>query len=144
MSTLRIAVLKATALVKIAKDKFPNAKIVEINSLNDFFTGDSADALLTTAEEGSTMTLLYPFYDVALIEPSDQLLLSYAYPVAKTSDDSFLMLINYWLKMQNDYGRLQKKYDYWILGKDIGDDDSGRPPLINLQSFTPSRRFFKS
>jgi hypothetical protein len=44
----------------------------------------------------------------------------YAYAIAKDSSDTYLMLLNYWIKMENDYGNLESKYDYWILGKNVG------------------------
>ncbi len=121
MNNLKLAVLNNTALVKVAPNLFPQAKIVLIDSFEDFFVEGKADALFTTAEEGYAMTLLYPFFDVAIFEPNDSFQIMYAYPVAKNSSDTFLMLLNYWLKMEEDYGKLDKKYDYWILGKDAGE-----------------------
>lgn len=63
------------------------------------------------------MTLLYPFFDVAVLEPIDAYPMMYAYPVARNSSETFLMTLNYWIRMENDYGMLKQKYDYWILGK---------------------------
>ena len=105
MNKLRVAVLNNTALVKVAPQLFPQAKIVLIDSLEDFFVGGKADALLTTAEEGYAMTLQHPFFDVAIFEPNDSFQILYAYPVAKNSSDTFLMFLNYWLKMEEDYGK---------------------------------------
>jgi ABC-type amino acid transport substrate-binding protein len=121
MNNLKIAVLNNTALVKVAPNLFPLAKIVLIDSFEDFFVEGKADALFTTAEEGYAMTLLNPFFDVAIFEPNDAFQILYAYPVAKDSSDTFLMLLNYWIQMEKDYGKLDKKYDYWILGKDAGE-----------------------
>ena len=50
-----------------------------------------ADALFTAAEEGYPMTLLYPFFDVAVLEPIDAYPMMYAYPVARNSSETFLM-----------------------------------------------------
>lgn len=116
---MRIAVLNRTALVNVSIQLFPNAKIIKVDSIHDFFAVDKADALFTTAEEGSVMTLLYPFYTVALFQPSNDFQMLYAYPVAKEQDESFLLLLNYWLKMEKEYGQLDNKYDYWILGKNV-------------------------
>ena len=76
-----------------------------------------ADALFIPAEEGYTMTMLYPFYDVAIIEPNNSYEMMYGYAVALNSSDTYLMGLNYWLKMEGEYGKLEQKYDYWILGK---------------------------
>ncbi|MCJ7444936.1 MAG: cation:dicarboxylase symporter family transporter [Methanotrichaceae archaeon] len=124
MDNLRIAVLNKTAFVAIASELFPKAKIIKLNSIWDFFDGNKADALFTTAEEGKTMTLMYPFYDVAIFEPNDSYKVLYAYPVAKNSSETFLMLLNYWIKMERDYGELDRKYNYWILGKTVEKKES--------------------
>lgn len=117
MDDLRIAVLNNTAFVGVASELFPGAKIVKIDSIWDFFDGDQADVLFTTAEEGYTMTLVHPFYDVAIFEPHGSYEVLYAYPVAKNNSETFLPLLNYWIKIERDYGGLDSKYDYWILGK---------------------------
>jgi Na+/H+-dicarboxylate symporter len=124
MDDLKIAVLNKTASVDIASNLFPKAKIVKINSINDFFNESKADALFTTAEEGYTMTLIHPFYDVAIFEPNDSYGLLYAYPVAKNNSETFLPLLNYWIKMERDYGELDSKYNYWILGKNPEENES--------------------
>jgi hypothetical protein len=43
--------------------------------------------------------------------------MTYGYPVAKDSSDSYLFMLDYWIRMEKDYGLLQKKYDYWVLGE---------------------------
>ena len=117
MDGLRIAVYNNTALVPVAQLLLPNATIVPIDTKEEFFEEKKADALLIPAEEGYTLTLQYPFFDVAIIQPYDAYQMMYAYPVAKDSSDSYLLALDYWIRMENDYGLLQKKYDYWVLGK---------------------------
>jgi len=123
MDGLRIAVLNNTAFVDVASELFPRAKIIKINSIWDFFDKDQADVLFITAEEGYTMTLMYPFYDVAIFEPNDSYKVLYAYPVSKNSSENFLLLLNYWIKMERDYGELDNKYSYWILGINPVEDE---------------------
>lgn len=120
MGNLRIAVIKHTALVGVAHQMFPHAKIVLIDSWEDFFTERSADVLLTTSEEGYVMIRQNPLFNVAIFEPNGYFPMLYAYPVAKNSSDTFVMLLNYWLKMEKDYGGLDDKYNYWILGNSPG------------------------
>ena len=117
MDGLRVAVFNNTALVTVAHKLLPNATVVPIDSREDFFEKGKADALLVPAEEGYPMTLVYPFFDVAIIEPYDSYQMMYGYPVAKDSSESYLLALNYWIRMEKDYGLLQKKYDYWVLGK---------------------------
>jgi Na+/H+-dicarboxylate symporter len=117
MDGLRVAVYNNTALVTVARQLLPRATIVPIESKEEFFVEGKADALMIPAEEGYTLTLLYPFFDVAIIEPYDSYLMMYAYPVARNSSESYLLALNYWIRMEKDYGMLDKKYDYWVLGK---------------------------
>jgi hypothetical protein len=116
MEGVRIAVFNNTALVKVAKGLFPKAVIVPIDSREEFFEQGRADALFIPAEEGYTLTLIYPFYDVAIIKPYDSYQIMYAYPVARNSSDNYLLMLNYWITMEKEYGQLDRKYDYWVLG----------------------------
>jgi Na+/H+-dicarboxylate symporter len=117
MDGLKVAVYNNSALVGVARTLLPHAIIVPIDSKEEFFTGGKADALMIPAEEGYTLTLQYPFFDVAIIEPYDSYLMMYGYPVAKDSSESYLLALNYWIRMEKDYGMLDRKYDYWVLGK---------------------------
>ena len=114
---LRVAVYNNTAIARVAHQLLPGATIVPIDSKEEFFEQGKADALLIPAEEGYTLTLQYPFFDVAIIEPYDSYLMMYGYPVAKDSSESYLLALNYWIRMEKDFGKLEKKYDYWVLGK---------------------------
>ncbi len=117
MDGLKVAVYNNTALVGVAHRLLPDATIVPIDTKEEFFAGGNADALMIPAEEGYTLTLQYPFFDVAIIQPYDSYLMMYGYPVAKDSSESYLLALNYWIRMEKDYGMLDKKYDYWVLGK---------------------------
>jgi Na+/H+-dicarboxylate symporter/ABC-type amino acid transport substrate-binding protein len=121
MINLRIAVLNHTALVGVAHQMFPQAMIVLEDSSEDFFAGNSSDALLTSSEEGYVMIRQHPLFNAAVFQPNDYFPMFYAYPVAKNSSDTFIMLLNYWLKMEKDYGKLDDKYNYWILGNSPGE-----------------------
>jgi ABC-type amino acid transport substrate-binding protein len=117
MDGLRVAVYNNTALVPVAKQLLPYATIVPIDAKDEFFEQKKAEALMIPAEEGYTLTLQYPFFDVAIIKPYDSYLVTYGYPVAKDSSDSYLLALNYWIRMERDYGLLDKKYNYWVLGE---------------------------
>jgi Na+/H+-dicarboxylate symporter len=130
MDGLRVAVFNNTGLVDVARQRLPRATIVPIDSQDEFFRNGTADILMIPAEEGYTMTLKYPFYDVAIIEPHDAYKLMYAYAVAKDSSDSYLMALNYWLRMEKEYGMLDRKYDYWVQGN-IPDQTGSRWSVVN-------------
>jgi Na+/H+-dicarboxylate symporter/ABC-type amino acid transport substrate-binding protein len=117
---LKIAVVNELDYFKLANALFPTAKIIPLDNSDQFFNQTNADALLTTAEVGTAMTLLHPFYDVAILQPSDTYKIMCAYAVSKNCDDAFLIFLDYWLDLEDKYGSLDKKYDYWVLGKDTG------------------------
>lgn len=117
MDGLKVAVYNNTALVGVARRLLPGAVIVPIDTKEEFFVQDKAEALMIPAEEGYTLTLQYPFFDVAIIQPYDAYQMMYGYPVAKDSSESYLLALNYWIRMEKDYGMLDKKYDYWVLGR---------------------------
>jgi ABC-type amino acid transport substrate-binding protein len=117
MKGVRIAAYNNTVMINVAKQMLPGATIVPIESREEVFEQHKADALMVPAEEGFALTLLYPFYDVAMIQPYDSFQMMYAYPIAKDSSNSYLFALNYWVRMEKEYGMLDKKYDYWVLGK---------------------------
>jgi len=117
MDGLRVAVYNNTALVGVARQLLPGATIVPIDSKEEFFVDGKADVLMIPAEEGYTLTLQYPLFDVAIIQPTGSYQMMYAYPVAKDSSDSYLLALDYWLRTEKEYGMLDKKYDYWVLGE---------------------------
>ncbi len=127
MDGLRVAVYNNTALVPVARQLLPNATIVPIDSKEEFFVGEKADAFLIPAEEGYTLTLQYPFYDVAIIQPYDSYRMMYAYPVARNSSESYLLALDYWVRMEKDYGMLDAKYNYWVLGEVPGQPNPAGP-----------------
>ncbi|MEI6632571.1 MAG: cation:dicarboxylase symporter family transporter [Chlamydiota bacterium] len=117
MDGLSIAVMKGTAYEEIMPQLFPHARAVRLDSEKEFFAENKGDALLTTAEEGAPWTLLYPAYCVASLGPNEGTKFLNAYAVAKNSDDSLLRFMNALLDMERAQGALDKKYDYWVLGK---------------------------
>ena len=115
---LKIAVQKGHALIPLILEVFPNAEIIELNDLNDFFKKNIADALASQDTEAYAWTLIYPFYNVANITRNGRSLKrSIAYPIATDGGESFRLLLNAWIDELKVNGLLSKYYDYWILGK---------------------------
>lgn len=112
-----IAVMRGTACEELLPRLFSKANVVRLDADRDFFSGQKGDALLTTEEEGAPWTLLYPFYRVAAFGPNEGAKFLHAYPVAMDSDESFLRFVDAFLDMQRADGALQRKYEYWVLGK---------------------------
>jgi Na+/H+-dicarboxylate symporter/ABC-type amino acid transport substrate-binding protein len=136
MDGLRVAVYNNTALVGVARKLLPGATIVPIDTKEDFFVKHKADVLMIPAEEGYTLTLQYPFFDVAIIEPYDSYLMMYGYPVARNSSESYLLALNNWIRMESDYGMLKDKYDYWVLGEIPGTVEPRWSVVRNVLNWT--------
>jgi ABC-type amino acid transport substrate-binding protein len=117
---LRLAVTPANppAERRQLQQCYPNAQLVELASIQDFFTHlDVADALLTTDKIGKAWALLSPKFGVATPHP---VMFHYdlAYPVAITKGDrAFLDYLNQWLRLQKSSGAAQAEFAYWILGQ---------------------------
>lgn len=111
----RIAVERGSYYADALRAGNPNFTIVEIEDPLDFFTGDVADLLFTSAEEGSAYTLIHPRYDVVVPEfPQPPLYLAYAAPKDQTA---WVLFLNNWLLMEEKSGGQQMQYDYWVTGK---------------------------
>jgi len=120
MKGLKIGIIAGSEYTQTVSRLFPEATLIPLDSPEQFFNQTEADVLLTTAEMGTAMTLLHPFYDIAILQPSDTYKTTCVYAVSKGCDDASLMFLNYWLDMEEQYGSLDKKYQYWVLGKDTG------------------------
>ena len=115
---LKIAILKGDALKPFIHNLFPNAKIIELVDLNDFFKKDIADALVSQDTVAYSWTLMYPFYNISLITHKGRSLKRpIAYPIATDGGESFRLLLNVWIDELKVNGLLEEYYDYWILGK---------------------------
>lgn len=117
MKDLKIAIAAGSEYYKAVGAIFPQAKVIPLDHPNQFFNLTNADVLLTTAETGTSLTLLHPFYKVAILQPADTYKIMCVYVVSKNCDDASLMFLDYWLKMEEEYGSLDKKYKYWVLGE---------------------------
>jgi Na+/H+-dicarboxylate symporter/ABC-type amino acid transport substrate-binding protein len=115
---LAIGIAAGSDYYQAASTLFPEATLIPLESPEQFFNQTEAEVLLTTAEVGTALTLLHPFYDVAILQPSDTYTIPCVYIVSKDCDDASLMFLNYWLEMEDKYGSLDNKYRYWVLGED--------------------------
>jgi Na+/H+-dicarboxylate symporter/ABC-type amino acid transport substrate-binding protein len=113
----RIGVLDVPYYVNKVHRVLPQATIVQLNSITEFFDGKGGelDAFLYSAEAGSAWSLLYPAYTVAIPQPG-VLKGPVAYPLPH-GDREFIDFINVWLELKKRDGTIGALYDYWILGK---------------------------
>ncbi len=103
-------------LAKRAEHDLPETEIMSLDSYAEFFVGNkhALDAIVISAESGSAWTILYPDYDVSIIEP--QIRIPVALAMAK-GDQEFQGFVNNWLQITKTKGELDQFYDKWILGK---------------------------
>jgi Na+/H+-dicarboxylate symporter len=113
----RIGVLNVPYYVDKVQRYLPQAEVVLLNSVTEFFEGrgDELDAMLYSAEAGSAWSLFYPAYTVAIPQP-DVLAVSSAYAMAR-SDQEMVSFINQWIGLKQEDKTIPALYDYWILGK---------------------------
>jgi Na+/H+-dicarboxylate symporter/ABC-type amino acid transport substrate-binding protein len=113
----RIGVLNVPYYVNGLQRALPQATMVPLNSISEFFEGkgDELDAFLYAAEAGSAWSLLYPAYTVAIPQPV-VLKGPVAYPLPR-GDRELVDFINVWIELKKRDGTVAALYDYWILGK---------------------------
>ena len=113
----RIGVLNIPYYVDKVHRFLPQATIVQLNSITEFFEGkgEALDAFLYSAEAGSAWSLLYPAYTVAIPQPG-VLKGPVAYPLPR-GDRELADFINIWLELKKRDRTIEALYDYWILGK---------------------------
>jgi len=114
---LRIGVFNLPYYLNKAREYAPNAELVTIQSPLDFFEGKrkDLDALLLSAQRGSTWCLLYPQFSVVVPDPAI-LTVPLAYGIGR-SDQKLLAFINTWLELKKNDRTIDEFYEYWILGK---------------------------
>ena len=113
----RIGILDAPYYINAVRRLLPQATIVTLNSINEFFEGrgEELDAFVSFAETGSAWSLLYPAYTVAIPQP-DVLKIPVAYLLPR-GDWEMVGFINTWSELKKRDRTIDALYDYWILGK---------------------------
>jgi ABC-type amino acid transport substrate-binding protein len=99
------------------EEKFPQVKLIELQSMRDFFEqkGDELDALLTSAEAGAAWTLLYPEYEVVVpLGATETVPVGYAMAYG---DDQLNAFMNRWIELKKRDKTIERLYNYWILGQ---------------------------
>ncbi|MFM1774134.1 MAG: hypothetical protein RL124_906 [Acidobacteriota bacterium] len=117
-SHLRIAVEKGSYFESRVAAHFPDAEIVPLENIRDFFEDDwrNIDALATHAESGAAWTLVYPAYSV--INPLNR---SENAPISIAVSGFDVVLddtLNTWIRLQQMEGFIDLIYDHWFLGKE--------------------------
>ena len=116
---LRIGISKDAGdyFISGLREALPKVEVVETDSHFEFLMNNeqNLDAILTSAEAGSALTLLYPSFQVAVPKPVI-IKQPLAYAVAG-SDQELADYLSQWMELKRKSGAYQKRYDYWVLGQ---------------------------
>ena len=99
------------------RKNLPRAELVKLDSPSEFFDrkSEDLDALFISAERGSTWTLIYPEYSIAVPQPD---VLAAPVSIAMADDaESLAHFINAWLRLKREDKTLDQLYAYWVLGR---------------------------
>jgi len=122
---IRIGVIEGGYFENWLKINFPQAELVQFESLSDFFSNndhDPVDAVAAQAESASAWTLLYPAYTVVIPKTKGQ---SAPVSIAVGGYDVVLRdTLNNWITHQKMNGSVDRWFNHWILGR----DHTSKPP----------------
>jgi Na+/H+-dicarboxylate symporter/ABC-type amino acid transport substrate-binding protein len=113
---LTIALVSSHYFEPIIRTLLPDANIVFLDGAEDFFNGgdQGADALLSSAEEGSAYSYRYPQFTVVKARGGNfRFPASYAVP---KGDIEMMEFVSNWVNLKKTEGTVTQLYDYWMLG----------------------------
>jgi Na+/H+-dicarboxylate symporter/ABC-type amino acid transport substrate-binding protein len=114
---LRIGVVSNGYLADIRSARFPGLEVVQLPSREAFVSGDgpALDALLTTAESGAVLSMMYP--EFAIVVPRGA---STRIPtIFAVHPDALALrpLLDRWIELMRSLGTIDELYRKWILGE---------------------------
>lgn len=112
---LKIAVLKGSSYEHLARELFPNKKIIALDSFDEYTTFGKEVGLLWEEQEATAWLLTHRGYRIVLPNPPlgfD----TFAYAIRNDSP-RFLHYLNSWIELKNISGYTNKQYELWIKGK---------------------------
>ncbi len=118
---MRIGIAGIPYYANAAARLFPKSELVILESLESYLQDKNRpylDAVLTTAENGSFMSLFYPRFSVVVPEGLEKLKVPLAYPV-RMNGSSFMRFLNTWIALKKNDGTIDRLYNHWITGKDV-------------------------
>lgn len=123
--------LVAETFVEGVTRLLPDVTVVVLGSDEEFFDGsrEDVDAVITTAEDGSAWTVIYPRFAVAIPTPHYPQAIGLAIP---KGDPDFITFINNWLTFQATNEALERLYEKWILGKSETEKTKRWPIIRNV------------
>jgi ABC-type amino acid transport substrate-binding protein len=114
---VRIAVLRVPEWVARLEALFPDAQVLEVDSIEDYVSAPSGrfDAMYTGFARATAYSLLHPGLTVVAPEPAlGSVPIALAVP---KGEEALLALANAWLEEETASGLLGEKLDYWVRGE---------------------------
>ncbi|MHC5051534.1 MAG: cation:dicarboxylate symporter family transporter, partial [Planctomycetota bacterium] len=112
---VRIGFVSTGHLARTGRHRFPGLDAVQLPSREAFVRGDvEVDALLTTAEAGAVIAMLYPEYSVVVPQGTRaRVPVVFAVQVADALD----RLVDRWLTLKREDSTIEQLHAHWILGQ---------------------------
>lgn len=112
---IQIAVLGGSAYESIARELFPQKKLIFLKSYNEFNSTQKNVALLWEEQEAIAWSLCHRDYRILFPSPPiGRDTLSYA---IRNNSPHFLHYLNQWLDLKKTQGYTNRQYELWIKGK---------------------------
>jgi Na+/H+-dicarboxylate symporter len=117
---LRIGIEGNEYYTEKLQDYLPDAELVILDSPREFFRREKGDldALMLSAETGSSWCLIYPEFTVAVPHPKIR-----AVPMAfavRFGDREMAEFLGTWIELKKNDRTIKNLFDYWIGGKKVG------------------------
>ena len=117
MRRLRVGLPPLPYFIRKLQNELPSAELVTVDRIDDLFLPHDPpfDAIMLTAERGSTYTLLHPDYSVAVPKPRP-FKVPLAYVIAGR-DQKMTSMVDTWIELKRKDGTIDELFSYWILGQ---------------------------
>jgi len=115
VANLKIAVLKGSAFVAVAKTLFPHAEIILLSNYEEYASKDGTSYLLWS-EEGAISWLIRHRQFTILPFGKTLGIMAFGYAI-KQNALQWQSYLNQWLKLKKEEGFTEKQYNKWFLGK---------------------------
>ncbi len=113
---LRLGYVTTGHLARTRRHHLPAAELVQLSSAEDYLRAEEpeVDALITTAETGSVLTMLFPSHSVIVPEGA---VARVPLVFAVQRENELDRLIDRWIRLKKEDGTVDELYSRWILGK---------------------------
>jgi proton glutamate symport protein len=112
---IQIGALKGSSLETMARELFPEKKLILLTDYNAFVTMKQPIALLWEEQEAIAWSLCHRHFRIVFPRPPlGHDMLSYA---IRNDSSRFIHYLNQWLELKRSQGFTEKQYELWVKGK---------------------------